>query len=137
LLYHLDIKTFIFGGIKMSNMDLFLNNFFDFDNDFSKVTKSQIYNVVEKKNKTILIQNVLGINKEDLSVKLKTEQGRKVLYTTGSTKDAITEKEYSINTRFIVNASGAISNVSSEVKNGLLYIEIDYKEPKEQEIKIL
>lgn len=118
-------------------MDLFLNNFFDFDNDFSKVTKSQIYNVVEKKNKTILIQNVLGINKEDLSVKLKTEQGRKVLYTTGSTKDAITEKEYSINTRFIVNASGAISNVSSEVKNGLLYIEIDYKEPKEQEIKIL
>ena len=119
--------------------DLFLNNFFDFDNSFSRVTKSQTYQVIEKKeeNKIILIQNILGLNKEDINVRIKTEQGRKVLYTAGKTVDTITEREYSIDTRFIINASGAINKVSSEAKNGLLYIIIEYKEPKEQEIKVL
>ena len=93
------------------------------------------YSIISKDNKTILVHNVVGIKKEDLKVSIKTENHYQILYITGKTKDDITGQEYSINSRFTLKKSG-IKDISSEVKNGLLYITIEYEEPEKIEPKV-
>ena len=119
--------------------DNFLDNFFDFDRkfyNFSRPEKDMTpYTVVNKENKTILIHNVVGINKEDLKINTKTENGEKILYISGQTKDEISGNDYSINSRFKVKAQ-AIQNIECECKNGLLYVTITYDKPTEEEIVI-
>lgn len=123
----------------MNNSLLLLNDLFDFDRNFYHFQRDEKdmnpYSIIDKDGKSIIIHNVVGINKDDLKITLKTENGHKTLYITGQTKDPITNNDYSINSRFTVKAS-AIKNITSECKNGLLYITIEYKEPKEEEITI-
>lgn len=112
---------------------------FDWDRDFYNFRREEKdmhpYSIISKNNKTILVHNVVGIKKEDLKVSIKTENHYQILYITGKTKDDITEQEYSINSRFTLKKSG-IKDVTSEVKNGLLYITIQYEEPEKIETKI-
>ena len=112
---------------------------FDWDRDFYNFRREEKdmhpYSIVSKDNKTILVHNVVGIKKEDLKVSIKTENHYQILYITGKTKDDITEQEYSINSRFTLKKSG-IKDVTSEVRNGLLYIIIQYEEPEKIETKI-
>lgn len=112
---------------------------FDWDRDFYNFRREEKdmhpYSIISKNNETILVHNVVGIKKEDLKVSIKTENHYQILYITGKTKDDITEQEYSINSRFTLKKSG-IKDVTSEVKNGLLYITIQYEEPEKIETKI-
>lgn len=112
---------------------------FDWDRDFYNFRREEKdmhpYSIISKNNKTILVHNVVGIKKEDLKVSIKTENHYQILYITGKTKDDITEQEYSINSRFTLKKSG-IKDVTSEVRNGLLYITIQYEEPEKIETKI-
>lgn len=112
---------------------------FDWDRDFYNFRREEKdmhpYSIISKNNKTILVHNVVGIKKEDLKVSIKTENHYQILYITGKTKDDITEQEYSVNSRFTLKKSG-IKDVTSEVKNGLLYITIQYEEPEKIETKI-
>lgn len=95
------------------------------------------YSIIRKDNGTmILVHNVLGINKEDLEVKLKSEDGQRVLYITGETHDEKTEKRYSINSRFVIKNGSRIESIESEAKNGLLYVTISFVEEPEEKIKI-
>ena len=116
-----------------------VDNLFDFDRNFYNFARPEKdmtpYTVVNKEDKTILVHNVVGINKEDLKITVKTENGEKVLYITGQTEDLVTENKYSVNSRFIVKAQ-AIKKIESECKNGLLYITISYNKPTEEEIEI-
>ena len=118
---------------------LLLNDLFDFDRNFYNFVRAEKdmnpYTIINKDKQTILVHNVTGINKEDLKVTMKTENGEKTLYITGQTMDEITGSNYAINSRFRVKAQ-AIKSVESECKNGLLYVTITYKEPKEEEIII-
>lgn len=117
----------------------FLDDLFDFDRKFYNFVRPEKdmtpYTVVNKENKTILIHNVVGINKEDLKITTKTENGEKILYISGQTKDSVSGNEYSVNSRFKVKAQ-AIKKIDCECKNGLLYVTISYDEPNEEEITI-
>ena len=95
------------------------------------------YSVVRKsEDEIILVHNVLGVNKEDLEVRLKSEDGQRVLYVTGQTADEKTGKKYSINSRFVIKNGNRIKNVESESKNGLLYVTIVFEPEPEETIKI-
>lgn len=125
-----------------------LDTWFDFDRDFYNFKRNEKdmnpYSIIRnpEKGETILVHNVLGINKEDLDVSIKTENGRKVLYITGETKDDSTGQSYSINSRFSLSDFEKIKDIVSECKNGLLYITIKNEvvkkidKPKTQKIEI-
>lgn len=128
-------------------LDLF-DSLFDFDRKYYTFRRSEKdmapYSIIKQKEKgkTILVHNILGINKDDLSVTVKTENGHKILYISGETKDEVTEQSYSVNSRFTLGNVDNIDKITSECKNGLLYIIIVYKiavpkmEEKEEKIPI-
>lgn len=125
-----------------------LDTWFDFDRDFYNFKRNEKdmhpYSIIRnpEKGETILVHNVLGINKEDLDVSIKTENGRKILYISGETKDKTTNQSYSINSRFSLSDFEKIKDITSECKNGLLYVTIKsepikkIEEPKTQRIEI-
>lgn len=120
--------------------DLFLlNDLFDFDRKFYTFVRPEKdmmpYTIINKENQTILIHNVIGINKEDLKISIKTENGEKILYISGQTKDNISGNNYEVNSRFKIKAQ-SIKNIECECANGLLYVTISYNEPEEKEIEI-
>ena len=106
------------------NSDLDLFNPFDWDKDFYK------FNRMEKDMNPYSVYN-----KEDLKISTKTENHTSFIVIEGKSKDEITGKEYSINSRFSIDKSKMdIENSKCSMKNGLLYIEIPYKvEPKAKE----
>ena len=118
---------------------LLLDDLFDFDRKFYTFMRPEKdmmpYTVINKENQTVLIHNVVGINKEDLKVTTKTENGEKILYITGQTKDKISGSNYEINSRFKIKAQ-AIKSIDGECANGLLEVTMAYDKPAEEEIKI-
>lgn len=111
----------------------FVDSLFDFDRHsyfFNREEKDMHpYDVTRRKNSLILTHNVLGIDKEDLKVRVVNENLRYYLVISGSSKDKITGKTYSINSRFAYNPEEVeVSKAESELKNGILYITIPYKE---------
>jgi len=112
---------------------------FDFDKKFYNFNREEKdmhpYSILNKENATILTHNVLGLNKEDIQLSKKKENGIAYIVITGKTTDEVTGKTYSINSRFSVDENKVdLSKVSSTMKNGLLYITIPYKkEDKEAE----
>ena len=126
----------------MRNTDLMLWDLFDpfdFDKKFYNFNREEKdmhpYSILNKEDATILTHNVLGLNKEDIQLSKKKENGIAYIVITGKTTDEITGKTYSINSRFSVDENKVdLSKVSSTMKNGLLYITIPYKkEDKEVE----
>ena len=121
-------------------LDLF-DSLFDFDRKYYTFRRSEKdmapYSIIKQKEKgkTILVHNILGINKDDLSVTVKTENGHKILYISGETKDEVTEQSYSVNSRFTLGNVDNIDNITSECKNGLLYIHLFKKEIEKPVIK--
>ncbi len=95
------------------------------------------YSIVRKsEDEIVLVHNVLGVNKEDLEVRLKSENGQRVLYVTGQTVDEKTKQKYNVNSRFVIKNGNRIRNVESESKNGLLYVTIQFEPEPEETIKI-
>lgn len=112
------------------------DSLFDFDRHsyfFNREEKDMHpYDVTRTSNSLILTHNVLGIAKEDLKVSIKSENLKNYLVIEGSSKDKITEKTYSINSRFAYDSNEIdISKAESTVKNGILYITIPYKAKEE------
>lgn len=89
------------------------------------------YSIKTTKENITIVHNVLGINKDDLNVSIKTENRVPYIVIEGKTKDAITEKEYSINSRFSIDeAQMDLSKTYLAMNNGLLYITIPFKKSK-------
>lgn len=117
---------------------------FDFDRHFYFFNRDEKdmhpYDVIRKKNSLVLTHNVLGIAKEDLKISVRTENLKHYLVIEGSSKDKITGKAYSINSRFAYDPEEIdVSKAESELKNGILYITIPYKakeDTKEEGIQI-
>lgn len=133
----------------VNNKDLdlvdLLFNPFDWDRSFYKFNREEKdmnpYSIVNTKDTITVVHNVLGINKEDLKLSKKVENHNTFIVIEGKTKDAITGKEYTINSRFSIDDSQLdMTKVESSMRNGLLYITIPYKkakaEPKEVRIEI-
>lgn len=113
-----------------------LDSLFDFDRHsyfFNREEKDMHpYDVTRTSNSLILTHNVLGIAKEDLKVSIKSENLKNYLVIEGSSKDKITGKTYSINSRFAYDANEIdVSKAESTVRNGILYITIPYKAKEE------
>ena len=90
------------------------------------------YSIITDEEKTIIVHNVLGINKEDLEVTKSKENGTTYIAIEGETKDNLTNKEYSVSSRFALNDKELdLSNIKSNMRNGLLYIIISAKKPEE------
>ena len=109
---------------------------FDFDRHFYFFNRDEKdmhpYDVIRKKDALILTHNVLGLNKEDIKLTIKTENLRSYIVISGSSKDEVTGKCYSINSRFSYEPNEIdVSKATSEMKNGLLYITIPYKAKEE------
>lgn len=123
-----------------------LFNPFDWDRSFYNFNRDEKdmhpYSLINEDSKFTIVHNVLGINKEDLKLSKKIENHNTFIVIEGKTKDDITGKEYSINSRFSIDDSQLdMSKAESTMKNGLLYITIPYKAQEEEEkesiIKIL
>ena len=86
------------------------------------------YSVHKLKDVVIVVHNVLGINKEDLKVATKVENHSNYITIIGKTVDAVTGKEYSIDSTFTFDDSKVdIATAKCSMNNGLLYIEMKYK----------
>ena len=126
---------------------------FDLDDIFNWDKQSYRFNREEKDmhpysinygEKEILItHNILGINKEDLKINRENKDNKTFISISGKTKDNITGKEYSVNSRFVLDENELqLDKTQATAKNGLLYItipvkkEID-KKPVKQQISIL
>lgn len=122
-------------------LDLDIFNPFDFDRDFYKFNRIEKdmnpYSIKQTDEGIILIHNVLGINKEDLKISTKRENHTNLIIIEGKTKDEVTGREYSINSRFSVDDNVDLKTAKPSMKNGLLYISIKYKEAKESKENIL
>ena len=122
-------------------LDLDIFNPFDFDRDFYKFNRidkdMNPYSIKQTDEGIILIHNVLGINKEDLKISTKRENHTNLIIIEGKTKDEVTGREYSINSRFSVDDNVDLKSAKPSMKNGLLYISIKYKEAKESKENIL
>lgn len=122
-------------------LDLDIFNPFDFDRDFYKFNRIEKdmnpYSIKQTDEGIILIHNVLGINKEDLKISTKRENHTNLIIIEGKTKDEVTGREYSINSRFSVDDNVDLKSAKPSMKNGLLYISIKYKEAKESKESIL
>ena len=102
------------------------------------------YSVYTSDTEVTIVHNVLGINKEDLRLIRKKENGMPYIIIEGKTKDLITGKVYSVSSKFAIEESTLdLSKVTSSIRNGLLYITIPVKaetpaeEEKETSIEIL
>ena len=109
---------------------------FDFDRHFYFFNRDEKdmhpYDIVRKKDSLVITHKVCGMNKEDLKLTIKTENLRHYIVISGSSKDEVTGKCYSINSRFSYDPDEIdVSKAKIEMKNGLLYIQIPYKAKEE------
>ena len=94
------------------------------------------YSCSQNEKATIITHNIVGIDKEDLKISTEYVNGVAQIIITGKTKDSITGKEYSINSKFTVDENKLdLSKIKATAKNGLLYITIPNKIKKEEKIK--
>ena len=105
------------------SLDKFVNqvvdDLFDFDRHFYFFNRDEKdmhpYDVVRKSNSIVITHNVLGIEKEDLKITVRTENLKSYLMIAGASKDKITGKTYSVNSRFQYNPDEIdVSKANSE-----------------------
>lgn len=118
----------------MSNLDLLFNPLFWDKNlyRFNRAEKDMYpYSIKKEENGVVLTHNVVGIDKEDLVVKVETdENGKSKLIISGETKNEDETDKYSVHSEFLLDNKKKISDISSKLKNGLLYVTIKYEEPE-------
>ena len=86
------------------------------------------YTITNNEKEMLITHNILGIDKKDLKITNESENGKTFISIKGTTKDTITSKEYSINSRFALDANKLdLSGIKATAKNGLLYITIPTK----------
>jgi HSP20 family molecular chaperone IbpA len=113
---------------------------FEFDRPFYRFSREFLkdmnpYEIIRKDNSSIIVHNIVGIPKEDIHIDLKKENKVDYLVISGETKNEVTNRTYSISSRFRVD-SDEIKDIDWEVKDGLLYVEVHFKESQKPDIKI-
>ena len=89
------------------------------------------YSIKNGEKEVLITHNILGIDKKDLKITNESENGTNFLLITGKTKDDISGKEYSVESRFALdNTQLNLTGIKASAKNGLLYITIPVKQEK-------
>lgn len=116
------------------DLDILIDTFFPLDWDkknykFNREEKDMHPYTIKYSEKEVLItHNILGIDKKDLKITYESENETTFILIKGKTKDAITGKEYSVDSRFALDENQLdLSVIKATAKNGLLYITIPTK----------
>lgn len=112
------LENFLFNSLLWDKPSYIFNRYEKDMNPFS---------IHLKDGKIILVHNVTGINKKDLKVEITDENNQKMLVISGKTYNECTSSYYSVKSKFILDKSKKIKNISSKAENGLLYITIEYE----------
>lgn len=81
------------------------------------------FSIKHTETSTIIVHNVLGIEKKDLKLTLKTEKDTYELGIEGKTVDSVTGKEYSVSSTFTLDEKQLdLTKINSNLRNGLIYI---------------
>ena len=119
----------------------FLNDVpFDWDKNSYRFNRDEKdmhpYSIKNDGKQVIITHNVLGIDKKDLKISKEIENGKSFITIKGKTKDAVTGKEYSVDSRFNLDESVLdFTNIQAKAQNGLLYITIPTKKKEDKKIK--
>ena len=113
----------------------------DFDKEFYRFTRNlkdmYPYEIVRKDNRATIIHNVVGLSKDVIKISLEKEGRIDYLVISGEKKNEITDKIYKVDSRFTINIDEiAEEGIEWEVKDGLLYVYITFKEPETPNVKI-
>lgn len=93
------------------------------------------YQLIRDDKKTTIVFNALGMKPDDIKIDVHRDGNKDFLSIRGETKLDIAEKTYSINADFYVNQD-EINYISWNAENGLLFIDIYWKEATPSSIKI-
>lgn len=94
------------------------------------------YEIVKEDGQSIIVHNVVGLGKEDINIKLERDGEYDYLVISGEKKNEITNKIYKVDSRFVINLKRLDKKgIEWEVKDGLLYVYINYKKPEEVPIR--
>ena len=122
--------------------DYFMNPF-NWDKHFYRFTRDEKdmnpYTINKGKDGSItIVHNVVGLDKKDLHLSTKVIDGKGWIIIDGQTKDEITGKTYSINSKFSCDVNQCdLDNIASVMRNGLLYITIMPKKKAEVKTKFI
>jgi len=90
----------------------------------------------EKDGRLLVLLNVLGINEDDLNIEVTpADNGREAISISGTTKDEVFDKEFSVNMNFLV--AKPMEEIKTSMKNGFLVLDITFKEPVKSSVKII
>jgi HSP20 family molecular chaperone IbpA len=116
---------------------------FDFDRDFYRFTRNlkdmYPYEIIRRDNdnEVIVVHNVVGLSKDDIKISVDRDNEYDYLVIAGERKNEVTDKIYKVDSRFIVNLDDISENgIEYEVKDGLLYIYINFTTPEKPDINI-
>jgi len=116
---------------------------FDWDKGFYKFMRDEKdmhpYSINQNKDGSLtIVHNVVGLDKKDLKLSTKTINGKGYILIEGKTKDEITGKIYSINSKFSCDTTQCnLNDIKSSMKNGLLYIIIAAKQIEQPDTKMI
>lgn len=120
-------------------MNNFLFNFLDWDRDyysFQRATKDMFpYEIVRQDDKSTIVFNALGLSKDNITVNLDKSRGTDYLVISGEQKNEVTNKTYSVNGRFSIDAN-EVKNIDWKIQDGLLYVNIYFKQAEKPQIDI-
>lgn len=110
---------------------------FDWDKSSYKFNRDEKdmhpYSIKYGEKEILITHNILGIDKKDLKITNESENGTTFILIKGKTKDDISGKEYSVDSRFTFDETQLdLSDIKAIARNGLLYITIP---KKKKEIK--
>ena len=113
-----------------------------FDKEFAKVNRmirdSHPYQIIKQEDKDTIVINALGVSEDDVKIQIKPskyDDRTTYLYIEGETDNEITGTKYSISNRFTINKL-KVQEIKYFAKDGLLYIDVLYKEEPSIEIPI-
>lgn len=120
-------------------MSNFLFNLLDWDRDFYSFNRNikdlYPYEIVKKENQSTIVFNALGISKNNIKVTFDKIKGTDYLVISGEQKNEVTNKTYSVNGRFSIDAN-EIKNIDWKVQDGLLYVNVYFKQAEKPQIDI-
>jgi HSP20 family molecular chaperone IbpA len=113
--------------------------YFDFNDKFYSFKRPMLERQgwwsTEKDGKLVLLLNVLGVSKEDISLEVASAPNNKqYLNVSGSTKNEFFDKDFSVKMQFLIQEP--MKDVTWDVENGFLTAEITFQEPVKPSVNI-
>lgn len=112
---------------------------FDFDRDFYRFSRNlkdmYPYEIIKKDSSSIIVHNVVGMSKDDIKINVEKENKADYLVISGESKNGVTNRTYSVSSRFKIDGD-EVRDIDWYVQDGLLYIEVHFKEVQKPNINI-